>query len=113
MTSKDITIRFGETSAIGEFAIMARMVLVGHVRGWAYSANRLSQWVKEIWGGILMELPEVHVLPRCWFSLHFLKENYMDLVLARYWHIEMAPVLLKWWSPLFDPEHEQIGASLL
>lgn len=72
-TSKDITIRFGETSAIGEFAIMALTVLVGHVRGQAYSANTLSQWVKEIWGGLLMELPEVHVLPRGWFSLHFEK----------------------------------------
>jgi len=25
----------------------------------------------------------------------------------------MAPVLLKWWSPLFDREHEQIGAGLI
>ena len=33
------------------------------------------------------------------------------MVLARYWHIEMALVLLKWWSPLFDPEREQIGAG--
>jgi len=52
---------------------MALTVLVGHVRGQAYSANTLSQWVKEIWGGLLMELPEVHVLPRGWFSLHFEK----------------------------------------
>jgi len=69
--------------------------------------------VKEIWGGILKELPEVHVLPRGWFALNFAKENYMDLVLAKFWHIEMAPVLLKRWSPLFDPEREQIGARPL
>lgn len=37
----------------------------------------------------------------------------MDLVLANYWHIEMVPVLLKWWSPLFDLEREQIGAGPL
>lgn len=35
------------------------------------------------------------------------------MVLARYWHIEMAPVLLKRWSPLFDPNHEQIGVGPL
>ena len=55
----------------------------------------------------------MQVLPRGSFSLHFAKENYTDLVLARYWHIEMASVLLKRWSPLFDPEREQIGASPL
>ncbi len=32
-TSNDITIRFGETSAIGEATVMARTVLVGHMRG--------------------------------------------------------------------------------
>lgn len=62
-TAKDITIRFGDTSAIGEAAVMVRTVLVGHVRGRAYSANRLTQWVKEIWGALLKELSEVHVLP--------------------------------------------------
>jgi len=31
MTSKDITIHFGKTSAIGEAAYMASMVLVGHI----------------------------------------------------------------------------------
>lgn len=87
---------------------MASTMLIGHVRGRAYSANRLTQWVREIWGGLLKELHEVHVLPRVWFSLHFKKENYTDLVLARYWHIEMDLVLLKQWSPLFDPEREQI-----
>lgn len=90
---------------------MANTVLVGHVRGRAYSAKRLTQWVKYIWGGLLIDLPEVHVLPRGWFSLHFKKESYTNLVLARYWHIEMFPVLLKRWSPLFNPEHEQIGAG--
>jgi len=112
-TSKDISICFGDTSAIEEAAIMVSTILVGHVRGRVYSVTRLTQWVKEIWGGVLKELPEVQALPRGWFALHFAKENYTDLVLARYWHIEMAPVLLKRWSPLFDPEREQIGAGLL
>lgn len=30
--------------------------------------------------------------------------------MSRYWHIEMALVLLKRWSPLFNPEREQVGA---
>jgi len=47
-TTKDITIIFGGTLAIGEVVVMACMVLVGHVCGRAYSANRLTKWVKEI-----------------------------------------------------------------
>lgn len=94
-TSKDITICFGESTTIGEVAYMASTVLVGHVRGRAYSADRLTLWVREIWGSMLKELPEVQVLPKGWFALHFAKANYTDLILARYWHIEMAPVLLK------------------
>jgi len=39
-------------------------VLVGHVRSKAYSDTRLTLWVKEIWGGLLKELPEVQVLPK-------------------------------------------------
>jgi len=64
-------------------------------------------------GKYTKDLPEVYVLPKGWFALHFPKENYADLVLAKYWHIEMALVLLKRWSPLFDPGREQIGAGPL
>lgn len=113
VTTKDITIAFGDSTDFGETMAMARTVLFGHVRGRTFSVGRLAQWVKEIWGALLIDLPEVHVLPRGWFSLHFANEGHSDLVLAKYWHIEMAPVLLKRWSPLFDPEREQIGAGPL
>lgn len=43
--------------------------------------------------------------------MHFTKEEYKDLVLMIYGHIEMALVLLMQWSPLFDPKREQIGAG--
>lgn len=64
-------------------------------------------------GENLHKLTEVQILQRGWFALHFALEEYTNMVLARYWHIEMAPVLLKRWSPLFDPEREQIGAGPL
>lgn len=32
-------------------------------------------------------------------------------VLSKLWHIELAPVLLKRWSPVFDPELEHLGAG--
>lgn len=103
-SAKDLTITFGEDIPMGEVVDKANIVLVGHVRGRAYSATRLSNWVHEIWDGILQELPEVQSLARGWFDLHFSKAEYIDMILDEYWHIQMAPVLLKRWSPLFDPE---------
>lgn len=110
-SSKYLTITFGKDIPMGEVVDRSNRVLVGHVRGRAYSATRLTNWVQEIWGGILQELSEVQSLARGWFSLHFSRAEYTDLILAKYWHIEMAPVLLKRWSPLFDPEREKIGVG--
>lgn len=43
--------------------------------------------------------------------LYFQQEEYTNLALTKYWHIEMAPVMLKHWRPLFDLEWEQIGVG--
>lgn len=98
---------------MGEVADKARKVLVSRVRRRTYTTERWGLWVKEIWGQIFIQLPEVQVLPQGWFALHFAMEEYTNMALARYWHIEMAPVMLKRWSPLFNPEREQIGAGPL
>lgn len=90
VSSKDFTIRFSEGLSMGEVAEKANFVLVGYVRGRDYSMERLILWVQEIWGNTLKELLEVQILPRGWFALQFSKEEYTNLVLARYWHIEMA-----------------------
>ncbi len=45
--------------------------------------------------------------------LYFQQEEYTNWALIRYWHIEMALVMLKRWSPLFDPEREKIGTRSL
>jgi len=54
----------------------ASKVLVGRVRGRTYTAERLKLWVEEIWGSLLKELPEVMVLTRGWFALHFHRPEY-------------------------------------
>lgn len=71
--------------------------------------ERLRQWAEEIWGTLLKELPAIKVLARGWFSLHFHRVEYTEWILSQFWHIELAPVLLKRWDPLFDPEREQLG----
>jgi len=69
--------------------------------------------VKDIWGNIFKDLPRVQTLPCSWFALHFLQEEYTNWALARYWHIEMALIMLKHYSPLFDPKREHIRAGPL
>lgn len=65
----------------------------------------------EVWGSLLKELPIIRVLARGWFALHCHREEYTDWILSQYWHIELAPMLLKRWDPLFDPKREQLGAG--
>jgi len=89
----------------------ALRMLVGRVQGWKYSTPRLTQWIREIWGGILESLLEVDLLRRGWFSLTFNMPAQTDWVLKQYWHIEMNPVLLKHWTPLFDPIKENAGVG--
>lgn len=89
----------------------ARKVLVGRVCGRTYSVERLRQWTEEIWGTLLKELPAIKVLARGLFSIYFHRAKYIEWILSQFWHIELAPVLLKRWDPLFDPEREQLGAG--
>lgn len=105
-TAKDISVQIGDPTNFEESLVLARTTLVGHVRGRSFSAERLRAWANEIWGGMFTVMPEVIELPRGWFSIHFAEEEHTNTVLARFWHIESAPVLLKRWSPLFDPERE-------
>ena len=55
--------------------------------------------------------------PRCiyphqgWFMLTFTILTQVDWVLNQYWHIELHPMLLKCWSPIFDPNKENPGAE--
>lgn len=60
---------------------------------------------------MLKELPAIKVLARRWFALHFHRPEYTQWILSQFWHIELAPILLKRWDPLFDPKREQLSAE--
>ena len=105
-TSKDLALKFGEGLNMGELVDIVGKVLLGRVQAHAYSTESLILWVKDIWGNIFKDLPEVQTLVRGLFALHFLQEDYTNCALARYWHIEMEPIMLNYWNPLFDPERE-------
>lgn len=105
-----LTLRFGEYIKMGDVIDTVDRVLVGRVRGQTYSMARLKQWTTKIWGHILTNLPSVQSLARDWFTLLFARDDYTTWILSKLWHIEHTSVLLKRWSPLFDPEREKLGA---
>lgn len=69
----------------------------------------LKKWVTEIWGQVLENLSTIVTMTRGWFALRFNRPKHASWILTKYWHIEMVPFMLKIWSPLFDPEREQLG----
>jgi len=91
----------------------ADRVLVGHIRGRNYIVARLNTWASEVWGHHLVDIPFVQTFVRGWFTLKFARADHTNWVLSSYWHFEHAPVLLKHWTPLFDPETEQIAIGLV
>jgi len=69
--TRDIFIDWEEDFQWQDTMDMAVTVLVGRVRGRNYSAARLKQWVTEIWGHHLDDLPIVQTFVCGWFSLRF------------------------------------------
>lgn len=89
----------------------AERVLVGRVRGCHYSAARLKQWETEVWSEHLAKPLVVQTFVKGWFALYFARAEHTNWVLSAIWHIEQAPVLLRRWTSLFDPEREQLRAN--
>lgn len=86
-------------------------VLVGIIRARNYTTTRLKTWASKIWGHHLVDIPFVQTFVCGWFALRFARPKHVNLVLSSFWHFEQAPVLLKWWTPLFDLETERIGVG--
>jgi len=105
----DVFLRLEEDIRLGEAMDFADRVLVGRIRGRSYTAARLKTWATAVWGHHLADIPFVQTFVRGWFALRFARADHTNWVLSSFWHFDHAPVLLKRWTPLFDPETEQIG----
>ena len=91
---------FGKGVSMWKAKETKKIVLVGRVRGWNYTSDRLQRRTSEIYGNILEKLPVVLTMNRGWFSLILPHHDTASWVLTKYWHIEMTSVLLKCWTPL-------------
>lgn len=105
----DVFLRLEEDIRLGEAMDFADRVLVGRIRGRNYTATRLKSWAVAVWGHHLAEIPFVQTFVRGWFAMRFARADHTNWVLSSFWHFDHAPVLFKRWTPLFDPETEQIG----
>ena len=94
-----------------DWSKVAAKTLVGKIRGRKYSSARLQKWTREIWGETLDCLPVVGAMTKGWFSLTFARPEHTYWVLKQFWHLELHPVHLKRWVPLFDPKKENAGAG--
>lgn len=105
----DVILRLEANIRLGEAMDFADRVLVGRIRGRNYTAARLKTWATEVWGHHLAEIPFMQTFVRGWFAMRFACVDHTNWVLSSFWNFEHAPVLFKRWTPLFDPETEQIG----
>jgi len=60
--SRKISLTFGEDLQMGDVLNTTDRVLVGQVRGRSYTTTLLLQWISEIWGHMLDELPSMVTL---------------------------------------------------
>lgn len=90
---------------------IATKFLVGRVHGRHYSVSKLQQWFSDVWGDNLKEISKVQTLEKGWFALQFSSLEHTNWVLSMVWHLDLAPVLLCRWTPLFDPARERADAG--
>lgn len=109
----DIFLRLEEHIQLVESIDIADRVLVGRISGRHYTTKRLKAGVCEVWGHRLVELPTVQTFLRGWFSFRFARSDHTNSALSSYWNFDHASILVKRWSPLFDPESEQMGVGPL
>lgn len=64
-------------------------------------------------GQHLAELSFVQTFVCGWFALRFTGVEHTHWVLSSFLHMEQARVLLRRWSPLFNPEREQLRVGPL
>jgi len=85
---------------------IAEQVLIGRVQGHHYNIARLKQWVSEVLSDHLAEPSVVQTFMKGCFALQFARAEHTNWVLSMVWHNEKALIILRQWTPPFDPERE-------
>ena len=88
---------------LNEIVLTNATTLVGRFEGRKFNFDSLKGWDALVWKYLIKETPAVFILPRGWIAFKFINEEDATLVLVGTWRWENAGLLIKRWTPLFDP----------
>ena len=73
----------GVDVSLAEVEDMSMTAVVGHVHGKHFGRGFLKRWAVEQWAHLLINVPEVRVLTKGWFSFIMHSKEEADAVLGR------------------------------
>ena len=97
----------GANIKLNDIILTNEHALAGRFSGQKCSATSLKKWVTNSWMDIIQHCPEVFILLRGWISFKFHEPVDSASILSGSWRWEGSGLLLKRWSPLFDPRTER------
>jgi len=102
-----VLMTLGEDILLNDIILTNALTLVGRFGRRNYIAESLRGWADKAWNDGLSSHPEIFILPRGWIAFKFSSVADADKILAGVWRWDKDGLLLKRWSPLFDPRKER------
>lgn len=99
---KLLTLAIGDRVTMEEAPLFVDRALVGHARGRNLSIGFLRRWVESNWSNKLPSLARVSKRMKGWFMFMMLSKEKAESVLSSLWEMAGVPIVLWWWSPIFD-----------
>ena len=95
----------GEDIALNDIVLTNELTLVGRFGGHRVSLDGVKNWVLGTWKNITC--PDIFILPRGWLAFKFKFEADVARILVGVWKWKFSGLMLKRWTPLFDPRNER------
>ena len=91
---------------LNEIVLANAMTLVGCFGSHKYNSDSLNVCTTLVWKNVISRPPAIFLLPRGWIAFKFFSMEDAALVLVGIWKWENVGILIKRWTPLFDPRIE-------
>ena len=91
-----------EDIALNKIILTNALTLVGCFGGRRVCSEGVKNWVSVSWKDVVSS-PDIFVLPQGWLAFKFQSEEDAARILAGVWKWDSSGLLLKRWTPLFDP----------
>ena len=98
-----VLMTLAEDVLLNDIVITNALTLVGRFGRRNYNYESLHGWAVRAWNDIISTSPEIYMLLRGWIAFKFSSVDDADRILAGVWKWHNAGLLIKRWTPLFDP----------